>query len=353
MTDSHSQIYMAKALELACLGRFTVSPNPMVGCVLVKDGQVVGQGWHQRAGEAHAEVLAIRDAGEAARGATAYVTLEPCCHHGRTPPCTLALIEAGVKEVYFSCFDPNPQVAGKGRQALEAAGIPAHVGLLEKEAQLLNEIFFHFIQHRRPFVFAKWAMSLDGRTATHPEDERQISSPESSSHTHQLRQQVDAILIGARTAQQDNPQLTARVASGETPPVRQPLRIVLSSKGDLPLDLKLFDGSLPGKTLVVTTAPGECSRLKEKGVEVVQLPANPQGQVDLPALLDYLGQRQITSLLVEGGSCVHNSFFEAGLVNKIQVYLAPAVIGSLKKKQYLTQVECSALGRDFSFSVNL
>src|SRR5690349_18374770 len=161
MTDSRSHTYMKQALELARLGRGTVSPNPMVGCVLVKEDRVIGQGWHQRAGEPHAEVYALREAGIAAQGSTAYVTLEPCCHFGRTPPCTQALIEAGVKTVYAACLDPNPLVAGKGMQILRAAGIKVHTGLLEQEAKRLNEIFFHYIQTRRPFVLTKWAMSLD------------------------------------------------------------------------------------------------------------------------------------------------------------------------------------------------
>lgn len=356
MTESGSQVYMAQALELAQKGRYTVSPNPMVGCVLVKNDCVVGQGWHQRAGEAHAEVLALRDAGAAAKGATAYVTLEPCCHFGRTLPCTEALIQAGIKKIYMACFDPNPLVAGKGRQTLQAAGMEVKVGLLEAEAKQLNEIFFHYIQKQRPFVLAKWAMSLDGRTTTHPDDSRQISSPESQQHTHQLRQAVDAILIGSQTALLDNPQLTARVPQGEVQPAKQPLRIVLSSQGSLPLQLKLFDGSLPGKTLVAVTEAATtawCQALREKGVEVLLLPQNEKGQVSLPALLEQLGQREISSLLVEGGKTVHASFFETGLVNKIQVYLAPTVIGSLRKKQFLSRIELAQLGQGYAFSVNL
>ncbi len=356
MTDSRSQAYMAQALELAQKGRDTVSPNPMVGCLLVKKDQVIGQGWHRRAGEPHAEMMALREAGTAAIGATAYVTLEPCCHFGRTPPCIDALIQAGVTAVYLACLDPNPLVAGKGMQALQAAGLEVKAGLLEVEAKQLNEVFFHYIQKRRPFVLAKWAMSLDGRTTTHPDDSRQISCPESHQHTHHIRRQVDAILVGAQTAIHDNPQLTARAPPGEPVPVKQPLRIVLSSKGNLPLQLKLFDGSLPGKTLVATTAAADsvwCRALEDRQVEVLRLPHNEKGQVVLPALLDQLGQRAITSLLVEGGGCVHASFFEEGLVNKIQVYLAPVVIGSLKQKQFLSRVEVSQLGQDYAFSVNL
>lgn len=355
MTDSPSHSYMSEALELARFGRATVSPNPMVGCILVKKGRVIGRGWHQRAGEPHAEVYALREAGLQAIGATAYVTLEPCCHFGRTPPCTQALIEAGVKTVYAACLDPNPLVAGKGMQALEAAGIEVHVGPLELEARQLNEIFFHFIQTRRPFVIAKWAMSLDGLTVTHPEDSRQISGPQSQEHTQQIRQVVDAILVGSQTALRDNPQLTARTTDGGLA-LKQPLRLILCSQGGLPLDLKLLDGSLPGKTMVVTTKAAEaswCQALEKRKVEVLCLPADEKGQVSLQALLDWLGQNNLTSLLVEGGRRIHASFFEQGLVNKVQMYLAPLIIASLKQKKMLPSLEMGRLGHDYSFSVNL
>lgn len=356
MTESTHQAYMAQALALAQKGRFTVSPNPMVACLLVNEGQLVGQGWHQRAGEPHAEILALREAGTKALGATAYVTLEPCCHQGRTPPCTEALIAAGVKEVYVACLDPNPLVSGKGVQALEEAGIQVKLGLFEAEAKQLNEVFFHYIKTRRPFVLAKWAMSLDGRTSTQPQDSRQISSPESHQHTHKIRQQVDAILVGSQTAIQDNPQLTARAMPDEAVSLRQPLRIVLASKGNLPLHLKLLDGSLPGKTLIATTEAADkawCQILEGRKVEVLVLPQDGRGQVHLPTLLDRLGEKEITSILVEGGKTVHSSFFNEGLVNKIQVYLAPVIIGSLNKKQVLSKLNFNTLGQDFSFSADL
>jgi diaminohydroxyphosphoribosylaminopyrimidine deaminase/5-amino-6-(5-phosphoribosylamino)uracil reductase len=266
------------------------------------------------------------------------------------------LIEAGVKTVYLACLDPNPLVSGQGVQALRAAGLEVQTGLLETEARQLNEIFFHFIQQRRPFVIAKWALSLDGRTRTQPEDERQISCVESQQHTHLLRRQVDAILVGAQTAIQDNPQLTARTSPPLSGSERQPLRIVLSSQGGLPLNLRIFDGSLPGKTLVVTTEAADpvwCRSLEDRGVGLWRSPRNEEGRIALPALLAYLGQREITSVLVEGGAEVHASFFKANLVNKVQVYLAPAYIGSLAQKQFFDRVQFNSLGRDFSFSVNL
>ncbi len=356
MTEAKQQAYMAQALAEAQKGRFTVSPNPMVGCLLVKQDQVIASGWHQRAGGPHAEVLALREAGEAAQGATAFVTLEPCCHFGRTPPCTTALIEAGIKEVYLACLDPNPRVAGKGAQILRKAGIQVRSGVLEAEAKRLNEIFFHYIQNRRPFVLAKWAMSLDGQVSTQPGDAKQISCTESQLHTHQLRQQLDAILIGSHTAVQDNPQLTARNPEIEGFTNKQPLRIVLASQGGLPLDLKLFDSSLPGKTLVATTEAADsawCQALLDKEVAVLCLPPNQNGQVSLTALLDHLGQSEVTSVLVEGGRAVHDSFFKEGLVNKVQVYLAPALIGSLAKKQFLSKLEWNSLGQDLFISADI
>lgn len=344
MTVSSHIDYMTLALQHAARGRLTVSPNPMVGCVIVKNDQVVGVGHHQRAGEPHAEVYALRDAGDAAKEATAYVTLEPCCHVGRTPPCTQALIQAGIKKVYVACLDPNPLVAGKGITELQAAGMEVEVGLCEEAATQLNEIFFYFMKHKRPFVIAKWAMSLDGKTITHAQDSRQISSSESQQHTHELRSQVDAILIGANTARLDNPQLTAR----EIDNAKQPIRIVLSTNGDLPKELNLFAASMPSKTIVAT-----CASAIDINAEIITLAKNEKQKVHLPSLLDELGKRNITSLLIEGGMTVHQQFFAENLVNKIQVYLAPVVIGSGEKKQYFLNMNANQLGHDFNFTVNV
>lgn len=335
--------YMSLALLLAEKGRPTVSPNPMVGCVLTKENRIIGQGYHQRAGQPHAEINALQTVDTDPRGATAYVTLEPCCHHGRTPPCTDALIKAGIKKVYIACLDPNPLVAGKGVTALKNAGIEVEVGLCATQATQLNEIFFHYIQHKRPFVIAKWAMSLDGKTITHPHDTRQISNSVSQQHTHQLRQQVDAILVGANTACSDDPQLTSRCNNDEA--IKQPLRIVLTTRGELPLQLKLLNGSLPGNTLIVTTEK-QHSFPQTKQIEVLVIPKNSQGKTDLHALLDELGQHEITSLLVEGGMTIHHSFFQANLVNKTHVYIAPVIIGTLEKKHPLPQVTPMQLGQD-------
>src|SRR3990167_880600 len=338
-TDTHTY-YMALALQLAEQGRATVSPNPMVGCVIVKNSHIVGQGFHQCAGEPHAEVIALCAAGAESAGATVYVTLEPCCHYGRTPPCIQALITARVDKVYVACLDPNPLVAGKGVAALQAAGIAVEVGMGEQAAQRLNEVFFHYITYKRPFVIAKWAMSFDGKTVTNQQDSRYISHKDSLRHIHHLRQHVDAILIGAHTARQDNPQLTARF----TADAKQPLRIILSSHDDLPVDLKIFDAHLPGKTVIATTASKQESMQHH---EVIILPADNTGRVSLMHLLEELGKREITSLLVEGGMTVHASFFNANLVNKIHVYLAPVIIGALPVKQPVKNVHCEQVGRDF------
>ncbi len=336
-------IYMEQALKLAEKGRCTVSPNPMVGCIIVRDNIIVGQGYHQRAGEAHAEIHALKDAGEHARGADVYVTLEPCCHYGRTPPCTNALIQAGVKRVYIACADQNPLVATKGIQALNDAGIETIIGIKESEALELNKIFFHFMKHKTPFVIAKWAMSLDGKTITHPKDDRIISDETCRQHAHYIRQTVDAILIGSQTAIADNPQLTVRLPH----PLRQPIRIILSAQGNLPLDLQLFSPELPGKTIVVTTENVSKTwqeNLHQKNIEQWVLSKDIQNQIDLHALLKKCGEQNITSLLVEGGERVRQSFFQASLVQETQLYLAPVWIGSMEKKQPLFPLQAESLG---------
>ncbi len=322
MTES----FMQRALRLAARARGRTSPNPMVGAVLVKDGRIVGEGFHARAGEPHAEIVALRQAGEAARGATLYVTLEPCCHYGRTPPCTQALIAAGVAEVHMAMLDPNPRVAGRGRAELEAAGIRTFVGELEAEARALNEVFVHWITTRRPFVIAKFAMSLDGKIATRTGDARWITGPAAREWTHRLRDQVDAILVGVNTVIADDPQLTTRLDKDD---VHHPLRVIVDSRGRIPPTARVLDPELPGRTVVATTEAMSAEQrriLSDRGVEVWTLPAE-DGRVDLSALLDRLGRDEITSLLVEGGGTVLGTFFAKGLVNKVVAFIAPLIIG--------------------------
>lgn len=345
--------FMSHALELAKRGHLTVSPNPMVGCVIVRDNTIVATGFHQRAGSAHAEVEALLAAGSQAKGATMYVTLEPCCHHGKTPPCTDAIIRAGIKQIYVACEDPNPLVSGKGIATLQQAGIDVEVGLMADEGKRLNEVFFYYMKHRTPFVIAKWAMSLDGKTITHEKDSRIISNSVSHEHTHQLRQQVDAIIVGANTILKDNPLLTVRLNHPLAESFKQPLRVVVTSRGELPLHLNIFDKNLPGSTLIVTTSAANkkwLQQVSEKNIAVWVAPSTSHKKVDLAALLVELGRREITSVLVEGGRQLHQQFFAEKLIDRFHVYVAPCIIGITEKKQILQKVECKALQGDYHFS---
>lgn len=332
-TGSHGPGYWeARSLELArsVLGR--TSPNPAVGSVVVRDGRIVGEGATQPVGGPHAEVMALAAAGPAARGATLYATLEPCAHHGRTPPCTEAIVRAGIARVHFAVLDPNPAVAGKGRRDLVRAGIEVMPGrgTWAEDAARLNEAFFHWIQTRRPFVIGKWAMSLDGRIATKSADSRWITGAEARRCVHELRDVVDAIAVGSGTVLADDPSLTTRL---DRPAVRHPLRIILDARGRTPLTSLLVAGDLPGRTTIATTsasADSWRSELASRDVDILLLPPAEAGGVDLHALLAELGRRGIVSLLVEGGSSVLGSFVDARLINKYQVFVAPLVVGGLR-----------------------
>lgn len=324
--DQH-QTFMRRALTLARQAGGWASPNPAVGAVVVKAGQIVGEGYHRRAGAPHAEVEALQAAGKLAQGATLYVTLEPCNHYGRTPPCTEAIINAGIAQVFYATGDPNPHVTGSGHRRLSKAGLTVHQGPCTAEAQHLNRFFFHYIRTGRPYVVAKFAVSLDGKIATHTGHSQWITGDAARQKGHALRQQVDAILVGSGTAIADNPRLTTRLPR---PEVRHPLRVVLDSRGRVPLETRLFQPDLPGKTIVATTEAMTFSHqanLKQQGIEPLILPATPAGQVDIEALLDTLGQRQIISLLAEGGNQILGAFFESGLVNEVWAFVAPLIIG--------------------------
>jgi diaminohydroxyphosphoribosylaminopyrimidine deaminase / 5-amino-6-(5-phosphoribosylamino)uracil reductase len=323
------QQIMRQALALAAQASGHTSPNPAVGAVVVRDGRIVGQGYHRRAGAAHAEVEALQAAGKAARGATLYVTLEPCNHYGRTPPCTEAIISAGVAEVVYAVADPNPHVAGRGHERLVAAGLVVRGGLCQAEARHLNRFFFHYISHGRPYVVAKFAASLDGKIATPCGDSQWITGPMAREAGHELRHLVDAIIVGAGTALADDPRLTTRLPR---PDVRHPLRLLLDSRGRVPLSANVFSSELPGETLVATTAAmpaGHRLALAEAGVSTLILPATASGQVELAGLLDELGQRSVTALLVEGGGQVLGAFCDAGLVNEVWAFVAPMIIGGM------------------------
>lgn len=318
MTD---QKYMRIALDLAHEGEGWVNPNPLVGAIVVDDGEIVGQGYHHRFGEPHAEVFALDEAGNRAQGATMYVTLEPCSHHGKTPPCTGRIIAAGIRRVVVAVSDPNPLVNGRGIEALRASGIEVTVGVLEAEARQANEIFFKYIQTRLPFVELKLAQSMDGKIATRTGDSKWISGEESRVAVHRLRRRLAAILVGVQTVISDDPLLTVRHVTGPNP-----VRIVLDGQGRIPLTAKLLhDG---GRTIVATaTMDGSKEKaLLELGVEVWRLPKNGD-LIDLHALLHRLGEAQIDSLLVEGGGDTAASFLEADLVDKVSLFIAPIIIG--------------------------
>jgi len=313
---------MARALRLAENGLFTTSPNPRVGCVIVKAGVVVGEGWHRRAGEAHAEVHALRAAGEAARGATAYVTLEPCSHFGRTPPCADALIAAGVTRVVVAMQDPNPQVAGRGLARLQAAGISVDCGVLENEARELNIGFVSRMTHGRPWVRLKAAASLDGRTALANGASQWITGPAARQDGHRWRARACAILSGIGTVRADDPQLNVRGLDSD----RQPLKVVVDSRLELSAEARLLD---EGKVLLAAAGDpdGKEPVLVAEGAEVIYLP-NAAGKVDLSALLIELGRRGINELHVEGGARLNGALLAAGLVDELLLYLAPCLLGN-------------------------
>lgn len=319
--------YMAQALSLARLALGQVSPNPAVGAVVVRDGEVVGQGYTQPPGSGHAEVIALQQAGDAARGSVMYVTLEPCCHHGRTPPCTAAIIGAGVSEVRMAMLDPNPLVSGKGEKELRKRSISTYVGEYEDEAREINEAYIKYITTGVPFVIAKFAMSLDGKIATRSGDSRWISSSGSRRCVHSLRYVTDAIMVGVNTVLADDPQLTSRCGDRGGKTRKQPLRVIVDSLGRTPVTARIF--SEPGETLLALGRPADpevAKALAETGAELVELPTE-DGFVDLGELLRILGQREITSVLVEGGGTLLGSFFDRRLVDKVVAFVSPVVIG--------------------------
>ncbi|MBX6392056.1 MAG: bifunctional diaminohydroxyphosphoribosylaminopyrimidine deaminase/5-amino-6-(5-phosphoribosylamino)uracil reductase RibD [Burkholderiales bacterium] len=313
--------YMRRALELAARGLYTTTPNPRVGCVIVRDGAIVGEGFHERAGEPHAEVLALRTAGERARGATVYLTLEPCAHYGRTPPCADALIEAGVARVVAAMRDPNPRVAGGGFEKLRAAGIAVETGLMEEQARALNIGFVSRMTRGTPWVRLKVAASLDGKTALANGKSQWITSVEARRDGHAFRARACAILTGIGTVRDDDPRLDVREV--ETP--RQPLKVLVDSRLEAPLDAKLFQS---GKVLVAAAVNDEAriAALQARGVEVVVLP-NAGGKVDLAELMRELGRRELNEIHVEAGFKLNGSLMREGLVDELLVYLAPSLLG--------------------------
>jgi diaminohydroxyphosphoribosylaminopyrimidine deaminase/5-amino-6-(5-phosphoribosylamino)uracil reductase len=324
MTDA-DHAWMRRALELAEHGRGSVEPNPLVGAVVVRGRAAVGEGWHERYGGPHAEVNALAAAREAASGATLYVTLEPCCHQGKTPPCTDAVLRAGVARVVAAMHDPFPQVSGKGAETLRAGGVTVEVGVGEAEARRLNAPYLTLLAKGRPYVHAKWAMTLDGKIATRAGDSKWISCPGSRRLVHELRGRVDGVLVGVGTARADDPRLTAR-----PPGPRTAARVVLDSRCRLPPDSALARTAREVPVLVAATAqapPDDVAALQALGCEVLTLPADAAGRADVAALLAELGRRRWTNLLVEGGAGVFGSLRDADVIDEVHVFIAPRLAG--------------------------
>jgi len=326
--NEHDERMMRRALGLAARGRGRVEPNPMVGCVLVRRERVVGEGWHRRFGGPHAERDALRRCSGPTSGATAYVTLEPCCHHGKTPPCTDALIEAGIVRVVAATVDPFAAVRGRGIKTLRQAGLRVDVGPCQAEADTLNAPFFKLRRTGRPWVILKWAQSLDGKIATRTGDSRWITCPAARREAHRLRGQVDAIVVGIGTVLADDPELTCR----HVKPKRVATRIVLDGRLRMPRRAKLVKTARQTPVLIATTRAAMRTRtssadwLRLAGCEVVGLPGR-RGRVDLEALLDDLGRREMTNVMVEGGGEVLGAFFDQQLADEAVVFVAPKVIG--------------------------
>ena len=348
----HHEHHMQQALQLAARGQGCTSPNPLVGCVIVRDDKVIGEGWHAVYGHAHAEVNALNDArnkGHDPRGATLYVTLEPCHHHGLTPPCTQAIAQAGIAVVVYAMADPNPKAAG-GAHWLESQGVTLISGTLESEAREQNRFFLKHVRTALPYVIAKSATSLDGRVSTRTGHSQWITGPDARERGHDLRQQVDAILVGADTVIADDPSLTVRLPESVCAKerVRHPRPVVLDSTGRVPPTAKLLNGSLTTQTLVITTDQmnaEHCRLLESRGVEVIRVNKHSGTNFTDPvAILEALGQKGIQSLLIEGGPSVHGSFRDAGLIDEIWNFIAPTLIGGEQARAAFAGVGSDTLG---------
>ncbi|WP_455198224.1 bifunctional diaminohydroxyphosphoribosylaminopyrimidine deaminase/5-amino-6-(5-phosphoribosylamino)uracil reductase RibD [Kaarinaea lacus] len=362
MADADDYGFMARSIRLAERGLFTTDPNPRVGCLLVKNGEVVGEGWHERAGEPHAEIMALRDSGEQAKNAIAYISLEPCCHHGKTPPCSDALIDAGISRAVVAMEDPNPQVAGKGVAQLRAAGIEVETGIMTSQAEALNPGFIQRMRHGRPYVRCKMAMSLDGRTAMASGESQWITGEAARRDVHRLRARSSAIVTGVSTVVKDNPSMNARI---ENEAISQPVRIVLDSQLNLDSNAKII--SLPGKTVICTISQdrNKIDELKSSGAEVVQL-KDDHDKVSLAALMDYLNEQQVNEVMVEAGPTLSGAFLQAGYVDELVVYMAPLLMGDdarglfslpglekMKDRIELNIIDMSAVGKDWRITAKV
>jgi len=322
---------MKRALDLAKLGEGYTSPNPLVGAVIVKNGKIIGEGYHEKHGENHAEVNAFLNAKEDVKGAEMYVTLEPCSHKGKTPPCADRIVKEGIKKVFIAMKDPNPLVSGKGINILEKNNIKVTTAILEKEAKELNEIFIKYITEDKPFCILKTAMTLDGKIATSTGDSKWISNEISRNHVHEIRHKVSAIMVGIGTVLADDPMLTTRL---ENKKGLDPLRIVVDTEGKIPIDSKILNLKSKSKTLIATTDkinPVKLAKLREKKAEVLLTPLK-NDKVDLPYLFNYLAKQGIDSILVEGGATLNESLFKEKLVDKVITFIAPKIVGGADAK---------------------
>lgn len=349
MANTH-EYYMKRALELAQKGMGHTSPNPMVGCVLVKDDRIIGEGFHEKCGELHAERNALKSCTESAKDATMYVTLEPCCHYGKTPPCTEAIIENGIKKVYVGCVDPNEKVGGKGIDILKSYGVDVVTGILEDECYKVNEIFFKYISTKEPFIAMKYAMTLDGKIASFTGDSKWITGEKSREHVHNLRKKYSAIMAGINTVLSDDPMLNCRIDTGV-----DPIRVICDSNLKIPLDSKIVNTAKDIRTIVVcalksnhdeiiqqdlnkknshTTNINEngfaekYKKLQEKGIEIIKM----ESEINLDKLFAVLGSMKIDSVLVEGGGTIHGSILQENLADRVYAYIAPKIIGGSTSK---------------------
>lgn len=326
--------YMRRALDLAEQGRGRTSPNPMVGCVIVRNGTVLGEGWHQKAGEPHAEVNAIKDAGGDIAGATLYVTLEPCCHQGRTPPCLDALLKHRPARVVVAMHDPNPKVSGESIFRLRDAGVQVDVGVLESEARQQNEAFVKLITSKMPFVIAKCGMTLDGKIATRTGDSRWVTSEESRRMVHELRNQVDAILVGSRTVMTDDPSLTTRLPAGK---IKDPIRVILDADEYLDTNARVFHIESDAPTWVVASS----DRALPGNTKLIKVRKTRRG-LDMIDLMHELAKRDVMTVLIEGGGTTHATAFNAGIVDKVMFFVAPKIVGG---REAVTVVEGDGVER--------
>ena len=359
--DDIDLLHMRRALELAEHGRGSVEPNPMVGCVIARRAEIVGEGWHRRFGGDHAEIEALKIAGSRAQGATMYVTLEPCCHQGKTPPCSKAIIAAGLARVVVAMRDPFPQVDGGGIREIEEAGIEVKAGLCEAESRRLNAPYLKLLEKGRPWCIAKWAMTLDGKTATETGSSRWISNEESRAVVHALRGRVDAILVGSRTARLDDPLLTVR-----PPGPRTPLRVVVDSKAKLSSESRLVKTAREVPVLVAVgpeATEADRTRLADAGCEIFQSASfNPLERIE--SLLNELGNRKFTNILIEGGGCLAGGFFQTREIDELHAFIAPKLVSGsgnpcpltgpgtlqMEEAQELEAVQCRVLGGDVYIS---